>query len=568
MYLFSSPSHYLPPIMAKSIEQIEEELAAATDDARRVSLLNDLAYRIYFTDPLRGMQLGEEAYSLAVALDDLRAQARSLRTIARGHDARSDYRAAMELSRRALDIYRKIGDIDGAANALIRIGISARGMTDYGTSLSVSKEALENFRECGNNAGMAIAWNNIGVVHEIVGNYSDSLEAYLTSLRIYQELGDEFNAATTTGNIGILYYYLGDHDKAFEYHTQGLEVFQRLNRPYFIALALGNLSPIYRERGDYAAAAEALQQVFTIFHQLGEKRYEATTHIQLGTLYELQDDPKAALEHLHMAAKIAEEIENMETYSGAYHQIGELYRKRGKHRQAIAALRKGLTAAMDGTMAKPTADLHHSLARAYEAIGKFPEALDHQKRYAELQEQLYGEERQRAIAEMQVRFDVERAEREREMFRLKSEHLEEMMEQRSKELTSMAMHLVQKNAFLQKLRKDTVQLATEHPKSKGVLDTLLRAIAENLHGDEDWQRFEQEFQLVHHDFMRMLSQQYPRLTPAELKVCTLLKINLSNKEIANLLSVSLRNVESHRYSIRKKLGLPSDANLTAHLVSL
>ena len=68
--------------------------------------------------------------------------------------------------------------------------------------------------------------------------------------------------------------------------------------------------------------------------------------------------------------------------------------------------------------------------------------------------------------------------------------------------------------------------------------------------------------------MRMLSQRYPNLTPGELKVCALLKVNLSNKEIANLLSVSIRNVESHRYWIRKKMGLSSDVNLSVYLAGM
>ena len=169
---------------------------------------------------------------------------------------------------------------------------------------------------------------------------------------------------------------------------------------------------------------------------------------------------------------------------------------------------------------------------------------------------------------MQARFDVEHAERERELFRLKSEHLEEMMEQRAKELTSLAMHLVQKNTFLQKLRKDALRLAQAFPAAKSGFEEIVRATGENLQSENDWQRFEQEFQHVHLGFVQMLSERYPRLTPTELKVCALLKINLSNKEIGKLLSVSLRNVESHRYSIRKKLGLPSDVNLSSYLASL
>ena len=72
---------------------------------------------------------------------------------------------------------------------------------------------------------------------------------------------------------------------------------------------------------------------------------------------------------------------------------------------------------------KLESDLRFTLAQAYAALGVYAEAYEHSREYAALREILFGQERQRAVAEMQARFDVERAEREREMFRFKSEHL-------------------------------------------------------------------------------------------------------------------------------------------------
>ncbi len=142
------------------------------------------------------------------------------------------------------------------------------------------------------------------------------------------------------------------------------------------------------------------------------------------------------------------------------------------------------------------------------------------------------------------------------------------MERRARELAALAMHLVQKNTFLEKLRKDALRLAESHPEARDGFAELVRAIAGNLHDDNDWDRFEREFQLVHSDFLQKLAQQCPRLTPTELKICALLKINLSNKDITRLLSVSLRNVESHRYAIRRKLGISGDVNLSAYLARI
>jgi tetratricopeptide (TPR) repeat protein/DNA-binding CsgD family transcriptional regulator len=551
-----------------TIEQIEQQLAATTDDAERIRLLNELAGRINRDDPQRALQLAGEARCLAVGNGDRRAEAISLRWIASCHESLSDYTTAMEFARRSYAIFQELGDLSGVANASITIGIIARGLTDHGMALSAFNEALAIFSEQGDQLRLAAAYNNIGTVYSTISAFPEALEAYLASLRIYQENGEELNAAIIAGNIGIVYYYMHDNDTAYGYHYRGFEVFRRLNVPYSMALALGNLSSIDKARGNYDAALQALDQALEIFQKIGEKRYEATTRVKIGMLNDLLGDPKGGLEQMRLAAKIAGGIGDRETYCDTQQRIGEIHRLHGRYRQAIAALNRSLVIAEELKIVKTQAELHESLALAHEAAGDIGESLPHLKRSAELQRSLFGQERQRAIAEMQTRFDVERAEREREMFRLKSEHLEEMMEQRSKELTAMAMHLVQKNSFLQKLRNDALQLAKNDPASKPALGELLRAMNEEQRGEDDWGQFEEKFKLVHPGFIQLLSQRYPKLSPAELKVCAMLKINLSNKEIMKLLSVSLRNVESHRYSIRKKLGLPSDTNLSVFLAGL
>lgn len=554
--------------MSESIEQIEARLAAAADDAARIPILHELAFRLYYADPQRALHLADESYRIAIATGDRAAEAASLRTIANCHECLSDYPAAMSFAQRAHQLYRKLGDRHGVANALNSIGIIARGMTSYGEALAAFEEALELFRESDDLIRLAAVYNNIGTVHSSIGNYAEALEAYLASVRIYEEKNEELHVAIITSNIGIIHYYLLDYDLSFQYHSRSLDVFRRLGLAYDEALALGNLSSIYKVRGDYEAALDAIQQELTIFKALKEKRFEATTRIKLGALLSLRNEPEAALAQMELATEIAEEIGNLDTLSDAQRRIGELRIQQQEFDKAIMALARGLAIAEERMLRKEMADLYGMLATAYNGNGNTDTAFAHLAKSMELKEALYGEERQRAIAEMQVRFDVERSEREREVLRLKNEHLEELMAQRSKDLTALAMHLVRKNTFLLSLRKDALRFAGEHPEAHAAFDEMLAAIAENIHGDDDWQRFEQEFQHVHQGFVQMLSERYSRLTPTELKVCALLKINLSNKEIARLLSVSLRNVESHRYSIRKKLGLASDINLSSYLAGL
>ena len=90
--------------------------------------------------------------------------------------------------------------------------------------------------------------------------------------------------------------------------------------------------------------------------------------------------------------------------------------------------------------------------------------------------------------------------------------------------------------------------------------------ASNL--NEDLKRFESELDKFSFTFIEKLSKKYPALTRVELKICSMIKINLSTKEIANLLFLSGRTVENHKYRIGKKIRLKSDINLVTYLNSI
>lgn len=90
---------------------------------------------------------------------------------------------------------------------------------------------------------------------------------------------------------------------------------------------------------------------------------------------------------------------------------------------------------------------------------------------------------------------------------------------------------------------------------------------ETLNDQEDWKLFESYFNSTHQHFMDRLRQQYSDITTGDLRICCLLRMNLSTKEIASLLNVSIRAIELRRYRLRKRLTLEADTNLVDFLMS-
>ncbi len=96
---------------------------------------------------------------------------------------------------------------------------------------------------------------------------------------------------------------------------------------------------------------------------------------------------------------------------------------------------------------------------------------------------------------------------------------------------------------------------------------IRKAIRANSLNKHEWESFESNMKQLHHDFVRSLANQYPQLSPKDIRLAIFLRMNLSSKEIAPLMNISFRGVELHRYRLRKKMGLPGDVNLAKYMMT-
>lgn len=168
------------------------------------------------------------------------------------------------------------------------------------------------------------------------------------------------------------------------------------------------------------------------------------------------------------------------------------------------------------------------------------------------------------------RFKTEAIIQEKEIIRLKNERLRSKMKHRDKELANQTFNLIQKNKYLLKLKEEILDMAKDarSQEVKGRISKLIRSIDKEFDNKKQWELFETAFGEVHEDFLNKLKEDYPELTPNEIKLCAYLRMNISSKEIASLMNISVRGVEISRYRLRKKLNLGSDTNLTKFILEL
>lgn len=156
-----------------------------------------------------------------------------------------------------------------------------------------------------------------------------------------------------------------------------------------------------------------------------------------------------------------------------------------------------------------------------------------------------------------------------EINRLQHERLESDLRHMNNELATATMHLLNKNEFITGI-KDTlghIIKKSANEESRKELLQITRNIEQNISADSDWEHFQFHFDRVHGDFTNRFKTVFPTLSPQEIKLSAYLRMNLSTKEIAQLLNISVRGVEISRYRLRKKLQLDRTTNLQEFILN-
>ncbi len=159
---------------------------------------------------------------------------------------------------------------------------------------------------------------------------------------------------------------------------------------------------------------------------------------------------------------------------------------------------------------------------------------------------------------------------EKELMELKNQQLERELEHQARELASSTMHIVQKSEMLLSIKEKLKKIAqvSNDPKIKPELAELIKNIDKDALIDKEWEKFEVYFNSIHDRFTKVLKDKFPQLSANDIKMCAYLRMNLSSKEIASILNISVRGVEISRYRLRKKMNLENGVNLTSYLSDL
>jgi tetratricopeptide (TPR) repeat protein/DNA-binding CsgD family transcriptional regulator len=526
-------------------------------------------------------------------IQDLISTARSL--------YRSEPEAAFGIAQRAHVKASSINWTLGDAEALLTMSAAQHVLSNYPKASKLAHQALLLFKAARNPVGVGDAHHRLAGLELEMGEYRAAHTHAVAALRIRREKNEHARASDTLTILSTIQWRQAHFAKALEHAIEGLEMAEQSNAPQALAASYSNLGLIYASIGYPDLARSYFSQALERFVNVGDKAGEAGAHLRLGMSFAGSGSRREAERHLRKALAMYEKLQERLGQIRALSALSELFLSRDRTK-ARTQLEEALALAHEIDHPEALVDVLIRLSRIYQDENKVAKSLlreaigiaqsigdlraetealelisrclardgDHKKAFETLQLhlekkiRLLRHENSLEIKAIETRRELESIRSEAELHRLRAEDLAARVNEKEKDLSMLALHLVEKQAFIGHLKRHL-----ERPKeTRQTVTQLVNRLEKEIQDESGWRTFEEEFEQLSGGFFKILTAKHPTLTTSELKVCALLRIGLSSKRIGGMLHISPSTVDTHRKHIRSKLALSDRKSLMNYLAGL
>ena len=515
----------------------------------------------------------------------------------------------------------------GAARPLLDKGWSELVRDNDVEAMKYFNMAYEQAKDEKNTEEIALSLLNMGICSYMV-SYSTGLEYCSRAMAEFKKLEESEPIKALQGRckclqlISTIYSRQGKYQKAIILSKEAMAGFASEND------TTGYLGLIYNSLG-VAYGRLNKQDSSNYYHCRALKEHLLTknyTYLPSSYLYvanlELEVGNKMQSQLYYERAKaIADSTGNRQSKVAILLGIGKWYltfEKDGEHAEKIFLEAKEIANGLsDKSFYLKTLN---SLIELKKNQGNFQEALSYEEEVAQLKDTLNTWERQRIVKSLEIQFDVSEKERKlkiaenekdivtltnyilwgaiafiliiftvsifflkrinrrdklllqtkeelvktiEEKKLLQEQKMQNELEFKESQLSAITLQMLQKNNLLLELKE---QLEKDKELSKE--PAFSKIINQGLNHDKEWLDFNTSFERINKNFYVKLKQYYPDISPNDLKICALIKLNLSIKEMAGILNISPDSVKTARYRLRKKLQLNTEDNLTEFIQSV
>lgn len=420
-------------------------------------------------------------------------------------------------------IYRKLGTLYSIFRR------EKKAVQYYELSLKVARKTLPPSKKKDKN--ISDTFYIIASHNRENGNYGLS-EKYLDSCRIMHSKLGKTEFPFVDAEQGYIYYHAGKYDEALNILLP-IQNFFKENYPEYLVIYFSFLGDIYFEKMDYNNGEiyylKALE--FSKLYQ-SHSNYVPNLYQKLGDLYFRTNKKDLAYKNLQLSKDLAEDLFGVRSKNNSdILEIKDAFRIENEKQSAILE-----TAKLNRLEQQQKTLFFRNIALTVSVVSLL------------------------LISGIIVWYLHKRRTSEKNDFlnrqKLSREKNAEILALKNRELTSSALQLIQKDQLIQEIRDGLKTISNTSDKEVKSLLTKIK-----INKNFDWKQFNARFTSVNKYFYTTLSNKFPELTRKDHRLCALIKLNFTSKEISQLLGISPESVNTSRYRLRKKMGLLKDENL-------
>ncbi len=474
------------------------------------------------------------------------------------------------------------------ADAYLYLGIATYGSWVAGgiencTKASVLYACLAQVDPLRSRVGSGRCLQLMSTIRSREGKWKEALELSREALSNIQGGNDTSGTeGLIYASFGAIFEHLGAPDSSGFYYRKALSYFRSIGNMTYLPNALLKVALMDAKNNRFEPAEMEVNEALMMADRTRNRQALVLSWIALGRICLLRNymDPKADAA-FDAAARIADSLSDQSFRLNVLSAMVDLSEKRGEFRKAFT-LQKSIAGIQDSLRSADKDKAIATLQVQFEVAAKDRklELLSREQEVTGLTNTLLWGSilvicavallvilalrrlriRDRDVLQAKVEVSRLRQEQQEERHR----HLQQELSMKEQQLSGMALQMLQKNELLLDLK---TQLEEDKNPTE-LAGSLQRMIQRGLNQEKDWDDFNRYFEGLNASFYDRVKQNFPDITSNDLRICALIRLNLSSKEMAGILNISADSVKTARYRLRKKLGLNTEENLNEFILKL
>lgn len=521
----------------------------------------NLVYRV-LGDIKRAFEYSKIGLQLAKKIKDKRREAFLYNNTALIYEMQGEYLEAIKLYQKTLELSTSIDHKEGILLSRQNLGNIYMKTRKYNDAYASYQKALELAMKIKNKRREMDILYNLAHLSAKRGAYDKALTTYQKALKYYTNMGILRNKAAAFKAIGSVYMTQDRLEKALEKYQQSYRIAQKIKHRVLRAQLANVLATVLIKLKDYEQAQKYRQIAFQIGKDMDSKKIILKSYFNQSLIDASLQHYEQALENYKQYHVIKDSLSNIAKIKKL--ELLRIHYKMDEREKELKLKNRTISVLKEKNTAKK-----QLIIGLFAVIGIGIIFIIWQKstskkmiRLRDMQQQLLHEQLQKkTMGQQMLQEQVKRNQ-------VQQASLEETLIERNHELTKQALYMIQKRELLNEIKSNIEEIVVASDgEVKKQIRKVLRITKNELSKNEAWENFTQTFEIAHPQFFSKLKSSFPELTPYEIKLCALLRLNFSSKELALILNIAIDSVNKARFRLRKKLEL-ADENLNEYLMSL